>query len=104
MARVAGKTAIVTGGASGMGAATVRLLAAEGASVVIADVDLAAGQALAAELAPNVAFEKLDVRSPQDWAQVVARTEERFGAVEILVNNAGIADTGPLEEWDVARL
>jgi 3alpha(or 20beta)-hydroxysteroid dehydrogenase len=102
MKRVAGKTAVVTGGAMGMGAATVRRLAAEGANVVIADVNTAVAQALAAEL--GAVAERLDVRSPGEWAEVVRRTEERFGSVDVLVNNAGIADPAPLEQWDTARL
>lgn len=102
MKRVAGKTAVVTGGAMGMGAATARRLAAEGANVVIADVNTAVAQALAAEL--GAVAERLDVRSPGEWAEVVRRTEERFGSVDVLVNNAGIADPAPLEQWDTARL
>ncbi|MGC4860175.1 SDR family NAD(P)-dependent oxidoreductase [Micromonospora sp. DT68] len=104
MGRVAGKTAVVTGGAMGMGAATVRRLVGEGANVVIADVNVAEAEALAAELGPTAVVEKLDVRSPQQWTDLVQRTEERFGSVDILVNNAGIVDPAPLEQWDVAQL
>ncbi|MFD6566347.1 SDR family NAD(P)-dependent oxidoreductase [Micromonospora profundi] len=104
MGRVAGKTAVVTGGAMGMGAATVRRLVGEGANVVIADVNVAEAEALAAELGPTAVVEKLDVRSPQQWADLVQRTEERFGSVDILVNNAGIVDPAPIEQWDVAQL
>ncbi|MBY8874521.1 glucose 1-dehydrogenase [Micromonospora sp. PLK6-60] len=104
MARLQGKTAVVTGGAMGMGAATVRRLVGEGASVVIADVNLPAAEELAAELGPRAVAEKLDVRSTDEWAALVGRTEERFGSVDVLVNNAGIADPAPLEEWDTARL
>ncbi|MEV6227402.1 glucose 1-dehydrogenase [Saccharopolyspora shandongensis] len=104
MGRVEEKTAVVTGGAMGMGAATVRRLAAEGANVVIADVNIDAAQVLAKDLGPAVAVERLDVRSAQEWADVVQRTQERFGSVDILVNNAGIADPAPLEQWDTARL
>lgn len=104
MDRVAGKTAIVTGGAMGMGAATVRRLAAEGANVVVADVDEDAARSLAAGLGPRVVAERLDVRSEEQWAEVVVRTEERFGSVDVLVNNAGVADPAPLEQWDAARL
>jgi 3alpha(or 20beta)-hydroxysteroid dehydrogenase len=104
MGRISGKTAIVTGGAMGMGAATVARFAAEGANVVIADVHAEAARALAEELGGNVVFLALDVADPAAWADVVKRTEERFGGVDILVNNAGIADTGPFEEWSAARL
>ncbi|MFI1839301.1 SDR family NAD(P)-dependent oxidoreductase [Streptomyces olivaceoviridis] len=103
MARVERKTAVVTGGAMGMGAATVRRLAAEGANVVIADVNVESAQALAKELGKAASVERLDVRSEQEWADVVRHAEERFGSVDILVNNAGIADPAPLEEWDTTR-
>ncbi|MEE1938259.1 glucose 1-dehydrogenase [Streptomyces sp. TRM 70361] len=104
MGRVESKTAVVTGGAMGMGAATVRRLVAEGASVVVADVNVEAAQVLADDLGSAVAVERLDVRSEQEWADVVRRAEERFGSVDILVNNAGIADPAPLHEWDTVRL
>jgi 3alpha(or 20beta)-hydroxysteroid dehydrogenase len=104
MGRVEGKTALVTGGAMGMGAAMVRRLVAEGANVVIADVSTTAAQSLAAELGPAAVAERLDVRSPEQWSDVVDRAERRFGSIDILVNNAGIADPAPLEEWDTARL
>ncbi|MFI6066550.1 SDR family NAD(P)-dependent oxidoreductase [Micromonospora sp. NPDC051227] len=104
MERVGGKTAVVTGGAMGMGAATVRRLVAEGANVVIADVNVAEAEALAAELGPKAVAEQLDVRSPDQWAALVQRAEERLGSIDILVNNAGIADPAPLEQWDTARL
>ncbi|MEU7960703.1 SDR family NAD(P)-dependent oxidoreductase [Micromonospora humida] len=104
MARLAGKTAVVTGGAMGMGAATVRRFVTEGANVVVADVNLAAAQALAVELGQRAVAEELDVRSADQWAALVVRTEARFGSLDILVNNAGIADPAPLEQWDAARL
>src|SRR5262249_43233931 len=104
MGRVEGKTAVVAGGARGMGAATVRRLVAEGANVVVADVNIAAADALASDLAPRALADKLDVRSAQEWARVVQRAEQRFGSVDILVNNAGIADPAPLQQWDTARL
>ncbi|MFY0574289.1 SDR family NAD(P)-dependent oxidoreductase [Cystobacter fuscus] len=104
MGRVEGRTAIVTGGGKGMGAATVRLLAAEGANVIAADVDIASAEALAGELGPKVTAATLDVRSPESWSAVVDGAERRFGTVDILVNNAGIADPGELKDWDLARM
>lgn len=103
MGRVEDRIAIVTGGAKGMGEAAVRLLAAEGAKVVIADVDVGAGRALAESLSAQVVFERLDVRSAPNWAEAVSRTADRFGPVDILVNNAGVADPAPLEQWNAAR-
>lgn len=90
MSRLAGKVAIVTGGARGMGAATSRLFVAQGAKVAIADVLDEAGEALAAELGDNARFFHLDVTSEDNWAQVVTAVEAAFGPVDALVNNAGI--------------
>ncbi|WNG15445.1 SDR family NAD(P)-dependent oxidoreductase [Cystobacter fuscus] len=104
MGKVEGRTAIVTGGGKGMGAATVRLLAAEGANVIAADVDIASAEKLASELGPKVTAATLDVRSPESWSAVVDGAERRFGTVDILVNNAGIADPGELKDWDLARM
>ncbi|MGW0218701.1 SDR family NAD(P)-dependent oxidoreductase [Micromonospora chokoriensis] len=103
MTRLQGKTAVVTGGAMGMGAATARRFVTEGANVVVADVNIAVAEDLARELGPQAVAEKLDVRSTDEWIALVERTEERFDTVDILVNNAGIADPAPLEQWDTAR-
>ncbi|GID33429.1 SDR family NAD(P)-dependent oxidoreductase [Paractinoplanes brasiliensis] len=104
MGRVEGRTAIVTGGAKGMGAAMVSLLAAEGARVIAADVDLEGAEELAGQLGPDVVARRLDVRSVTDWAEVVRDAEKLFGTVDILINDAGIADPAALSEWDTARL
>jgi 3alpha(or 20beta)-hydroxysteroid dehydrogenase len=97
LARLDGKVAIVTGGAQGMGAATARLFAAEGARVVIGDVVEDKGQALAAELGDKALFQKLDVRSEQDWAATVAAAAGAFGKLDILINNAAIVHFTPIE-------
>lgn len=88
--KLQGKTAIITGGARGMGAATSRLFAAEGAQVAIADLLDAEGAALAAELGDAARFYHHDVTSEEDWAKLVAAVEADLGPVDILVNNAGI--------------
>jgi 3alpha(or 20beta)-hydroxysteroid dehydrogenase len=90
MDRLKGKVAIITGGARGMGAATSRLFAAEGARVAIADLLDDAGAALAAELGGSVRFHHHDVTSERDWAVLVERVEADLGPVDILVNNAGV--------------
>ncbi|AZI34913.1 putative oxidoreductase [Caenibius tardaugens NBRC 16725] len=90
MGRLSGKVAIVTGGARGMGAATVRLFVAEGARVAITDVLDAEGNALAAELGDAARFYHQDVTSEAGWAEVVKQTEADLGPVDVLVNNAGI--------------
>jgi 3alpha(or 20beta)-hydroxysteroid dehydrogenase len=89
MARLAGKVAIVTGGARGMGEATVRLLVEEGARVLIGDVLDDPGQALADELSDSVAYTHLDVSQKSDWVAAVEKAEQ-LGSLSVLVNNAAI--------------
>jgi 3-oxoacyl-[acyl-carrier protein] reductase len=85
-----GRTAIVSGGARGIGRAIVERLVNEGASVVIGDIDRDAGEALAAQLGEHAAFAPLDVTSESSWAGTVEAAEAFGGKVDILVNNAGI--------------
>ncbi|WP_053363415.1 glucose 1-dehydrogenase [Bacillus sp. FJAT-27251] len=98
MSRLAGKVAIITGGARGMGASHARLFVKEGAKVVIADILEEEGLALAAELGENAKFTKLDVTNKANWEQAVALAEETFGPVNVLVNNAGITINKSIEE------
>jgi 3alpha(or 20beta)-hydroxysteroid dehydrogenase len=90
MGRLKDKVAIVTGGARGMGAATVRLFAQEAAKVVIADVLDADGEKLALELKDNARFVHHDVTDEASWHALLEKTIAGFGTVDILVNNAGI--------------
>ncbi|HQS98011.1 MAG: 3-alpha-hydroxysteroid dehydrogenase [Novosphingobium sp. 16-62-11] len=90
MGKLAGKVAIITGGARGMGAATSRLFVAEGAKVAIADVLEEDGAVLAAELGDAARFYKLDVTNEDDWARVVTAAEADLGPIDALINNAGI--------------
>jgi len=83
-----GKVALITGGASGIGRASARRLASEGATVVIADIDLERGEQTGSEL--GVAFEALDVRDPVAWADVVEKVCAERGAIDIGVLNAGM--------------
>ena len=96
MGRVDGKVAIVTGAASGLGAADARLLAAEGASVVMTDVNAAPGEELADEL--GAWFFEQDVSDEAGWKRLVAETVERYGRLDVLVNNAGIAIIADIEK------
>ena len=96
MGRVSGKICVVTGAASGLGAADARRLAEEGAMVVLTDIDEAAGARLAAAL-PGSVFMPHDVRSEADWGRVVADTVARFGRLDVLVNNAGIVRFADIE-------
>jgi 3alpha(or 20beta)-hydroxysteroid dehydrogenase len=94
--RVAGKVAVVTGAARGTGAATARRLVEEGARVLLADVRDELGGALAKELGDAALYERLDVTSEADWARAVARTEDAFGRLDVLVNNAGLLHVAAL--------
>src|SRR3954452_453573 len=87
--RLAGKVAIISGAASGMGAATARMFAREGAKVVIADVLEHEGQQVAGAIGASARFEPLDVTKEESWAAVVAATTRHFGKLDVLVNNAG---------------
>ena len=103
--RLAGKIALITGGARGMGASHARAMVAEGASVVIGDILDSDGEAVAAELGDAVAYTHLDVTDRDQWAQAVATAVERYGGLNVLVNNAGIAPAGAIgrctpEQWD----
>jgi len=97
MKRVEGKVAIVTGGASGVGREDALLLAREGAKVVITDVNDAAGQVLAAEIGDGAMFLHHDIAVEADWERVVAATVQRFGRLDVLVNNAAILQVGSIE-------
>jgi NAD(P)-dependent dehydrogenase (short-subunit alcohol dehydrogenase family) len=106
--RLAKRTAIVTGGANGIGEAYSRGLAAEGASVVIADLDEARGGEIVADIEKKggrASFVHTDVSRQKDAEKLMRATVDGFGAVDILVNNAGILFSAPIEEtteemWD----
>ena len=98
MGRVSGKVAIVTGGASGVGKDDAILLVKEGAKVVLTDLNEKDGNAVAAQIGDNALFVKHDISSEDGWKEVIARTEERFGGVDILVNNAAILIAGAIED------
>jgi 3alpha(or 20beta)-hydroxysteroid dehydrogenase len=97
-ARFTGKVIVITGGASGMGTTHARAFIEEGGSVVIADVNDDAGQALADELGDNARYHHLDVSSETDWSTIMEFTEAEFGPISVMVNNAGIGGSGsPVE-------
>ncbi len=106
MMELNGRVAVVTGGASGIGAATCALLARHGARVLVTDVDDARGEAVAADLGEHGAYLHTDVTREQDLAAAIRTASERFGRVDAMVNNAG--RVGPwtyieditFEEWD----
>ena len=93
--RVAGKVALVTGGAKGLGEADARALAAEGAKVVLTDVDDNAGQAVAEDI--GGVFRRQDVTEETGWRELIGQITADFGALHVLVNNAGIVLPGSIE-------
>ena len=97
---VAGRVAIVTGAASGMGRATALLLASEGAKVAVTDLDLAACEAVAAEAGPNAKAFALDVADGEAIKATVAAIAAHFGGIDILINNAGVSSFAPLDAED----
>ena len=98
--RLKGKVALISGGASGIGAACAAAFVAEGASVMLGDIDADRGQPLAADLGAR--FERLDVTRAADWRQAVAAAEAAFGRLDILVSNAGICSMAGLLDEDEA--
>lgn len=104
MGRVEGKIAIVTGGANGIGRAVCQRFAEEGATVVVSDMNVAAGQALAAELGGKAEFVELDVRSEDGWQSLMDGVLARHGRLDVLVNNAGILATTQFQSIDDIKL
>src|SRR5690606_8429048 len=103
MARVAGKVALVTGGARGLGAEAVRLLVAEGAKVLVTDILDEDGEALVAELGESAVYLHHDVTDIEQWSAAVTMADETFGGLDVLVNDAGIADFGSLSVFTYGR-
>lgn len=104
--RVAGKVALVSGAASGLGRATATRLAEEGAAVMIADIRLEPAEAVAADIRRadgRAVAHKLDVTSDDDWRQAVARAERDFGKLDVVVNNAGTAEGGWIHKLSLER-
>lgn len=99
MGRLEGKVAVVTGGASGIGEATVRLFVAEGARCVIADVQDDRGNTLQTEMGGLAAYHRTDVTREEDVKAAVALAASKFGRLDCIFNNAGVVGTvGPIED------
>jgi NAD(P)-dependent dehydrogenase (short-subunit alcohol dehydrogenase family) len=101
--RLQGKTAVITGAGSGIGEATARLFVAEGARVAVVDCDADRGQRVADELAPSSFFLRADVTSAGDMESISRKVDARFGRIDILFNNAGVACVGDLHETSEAE-
>lgn len=101
--RVQGKVAIVTGGASGIGAETSRRLAAEGALVTLTDVSEEAGRQVAEEIGEPAAFVAHDVSEEADWRRVIEDVQRRHGRLDVLVNNAGIVLAATIEDTSLEQ-
>jgi len=107
VARVQDKVCIITGAASGLGKCSAELLAAEGARLVLADIDDAAGMAVAESL-PTAIYVHCDVTSEADWQSLFAAADAEYGRVDVLLNNAGIAvlatiESTSLEQWELIQ-
>ena len=102
--RLDGKIAILTGAAQGMGAEHARVFVAEGARVVLTDLQEETGKALAAELGANALFVRHDVSRAEDWDAVIAATRTAFGPANVLINNAAMYFICPVDEADPERV
>ena len=103
--RLEGKVALISGGARGMGESHARAMVAQGAKVVLGDILDTEGEALAKELGDSAVYVHLDVTKREQWAAAVDTAVKTFGKLNVLVNNAGIANFGPIgeftpEQWD----
>ncbi|WP_439816845.1 glucose 1-dehydrogenase [Zavarzinia sp. CC-PAN008] len=97
MSDVTGKVVLITGGASGLGAASARLLAAKGARVILTDLAEQAGEAIATEIRTaggDALFEPQDVADEARWEAIIALIRRRYGALHVIVNNAGVGGLG----------
>ena len=90
MGRVSGKVALVTGGAAGLGAADCELLALEGATVVVSDINFDAATAVANRIGNGAVAHQHDVSKESDWTKILQRIQDDFGRLDVLVNNAGV--------------
>lgn len=100
--RLTGKVCIVTGAAQGMGEATARLFASEGAKVAMGDVNAEKGEAVAKDIGSDAFFQTLDVSSDDGWAAFIKGVMEKFGRIDALINNAGLVHFTPIEMLDPA--
>ena len=99
--RLDGKVALVTGGASGLGACSARLMAQEGAKVVVTDIAEEAARQVVSDIGDNAHFIPLDVTNEQQWIDAIAGATDHFGALHVLLNSAGIGLSKTVEEIEL---
>ena len=92
------KVFLITGSASGIGAATARLAVSQGHRVVVADINVRGAKAVAGELGDNAIAMKLDIRSSKQWEAALDQTYAHFGKLDVLVNNAAVVHTGKVQD------
>ena len=97
MGRLQGKVAIITGAAKGLGEADARMFAREGATVILTDMDAENGKRVASEIGDAAEFHVQDVQDEQGWEDLIADVVSRHGKLDVLVNNAGVVEPGPIE-------
>jgi len=102
MGRLSGKVCIITGAAQGMGEATARLFASEGAKLALGDVNVEKLEAVAKDVGDETLCQKLDVSDDKNWAAFVGAVRDKFGTIDVLVNNAGLVHFTPIEMLDPA--
>lgn len=98
MGRLAGRVALITGGSRGHGEAAARLFCAEGAKVMVGDILDAEGERVAADIGESAAYTHLDVTDEEEWSAAVATTLQRFGRLDVLLNNAGMLHFGTIRD------
>ncbi|WP_068826404.1 glucose 1-dehydrogenase [Pseudomonas sp. BMS12] len=103
MNRVQGKVCLITGAASGVGREDALLLASQGAKVVLTDLNEEAGRLVAAEIGDNALFIRQDIASEADWQNTIKTILERFGRLDVLVNNAAILALGSIEDTSLEQ-
>ena len=103
MDRVAGKIALVTGAATGMGRADSRLFVQEGGIVIVADRDEERGAEVAREIGESASFMRLDVSDEQNWIEVISKIRSSHGRLDVLVNNAGLISLGNIVDTELSE-
>ncbi len=97
MGRLEGKVALISGGASGIGEATTHAMTGEGARVIVADIQIDRGKALAEAIGDAVLFVRHDVTLESDWERTISEGQQRFGKINVVMNGAGISLPAPIE-------